>query len=75
MGNAAAKNYDENLYLTPKEGVSFEEKIVELNDGERRNRCQWTPTGQKPKGLVFISHGLHEVSVEQNIQPHISILS
>ena len=62
MGNAPTNNYDDNLYLTPKEGVSFEEKIVEIN-GERRNRCHWTPTGQKPKGLVLISHGLHEHSL------------
>ena len=62
MGAKPSKEYDDNLYTKPVAGVSFTEQIIDIR-GERRNVVKWLPTGQTPKGLVLISHGLYEHSL------------
>ena len=51
--------YDDALYTADVPGVTFEERIIEIN-GQKRNTAKWAPTGKQPKALVLVSHGLHE---------------
>ena len=54
--------YDESAYLQPVPGVKFSEKLVEI-DGKNRNFLSWLPesvAGNEVKGVVLMSHGLHE---------------
>lgn len=62
MGAKPSKEYDDNMYNIPVAGVTFTEQVVEIR-GERRNVAKWLPTGQIPKGLVLVSHGLYEHSL------------
>jgi Serine aminopeptidase, S33 len=58
MGCSASKQeFDDDMYLRPIEGVTLEEKIVELN-GRKINVSNWSPAS--PKAIILISHGLHE---------------
>ena len=50
--------YDDTMYSKPVDGVTLTEKIIELN-GRRINVNRWAPHGP-PKGVVLVSHGLHE---------------
>ena len=56
---ASTQVYDDTLYTTDVPGVTFEERIIEIN-GQKRNTAKWVPTGKQPKALVLVSHGLHE---------------
>ena len=58
MGCSASKQeFDDDMYLRPIEGVTLEEKIVELN-GRKINVSHWSPVS--PKAIILVSHGLHE---------------
>ena len=58
MGCSASKvEYDDEMYLRPIEGVTLDEKIVELN-GRKINVSHWSPAA--PKAIILVSHGLHE---------------
>jgi alpha-beta hydrolase superfamily lysophospholipase len=50
--------YDDTMYSKPIDGVTLTEKTIVLN-GRKINCNRWTPKGP-PKGLVVVSHGLHE---------------
>jgi len=61
MRKPAAKQLtpDDPLYIQPVEGDKMTETIVNFKNGNR-NVVSWIPTKNSPKGIVIISHGLHE---------------
>jgi alpha-beta hydrolase superfamily lysophospholipase len=61
MGASSSNDHGEkDLYTAPTEWETFDEKIVEVCPGARRNVARWVPKDKPYKGVVAISHGLHE---------------
>jgi alpha-beta hydrolase superfamily lysophospholipase len=59
MGKVQSQALEEvAVYTQPIKGVTFSEKIIELN-GRKINVSRWTPE-RAPKAVVIVSHGLHE---------------
>jgi acylglycerol lipase len=61
MGASESKpcpEFDDNQYTGAFKGATLSESIVVLN-GRRINVTRWTPEN-KPKGIVFVAHGLHD---------------
>jgi len=60
MGASESKpcEFDDNQYTQAFKGASLSDSIVELN-GRKINVTRWTPDN-KPKGIVFVCHGLHD---------------